>query len=90
MPRRIPWPAPDKTPAAGVAEHIIVYRPEKWLPPGLDPALAGDQELRESYQRHVAARVEWYATHDLRPVSELLADVKTLEDTPFDPYSDPP
>jgi hypothetical protein len=32
-----------------MAEHLIVYRPEDWLPDGLDVDLAGDQELREAY-----------------------------------------
>ena len=39
-----------------MAEHLIVYRPEDWLPDGLDADLAGGQELREAYQKHSAAR----------------------------------
>ena len=46
-----------------MAEHLIVYRPEDWLPDGLDVDLAGDQELREAYQKHSAARTAWYVSH---------------------------
>ncbi|MGV0796043.1 hypothetical protein ABQF26_03690 [Mycolicibacterium elephantis] len=60
-------------------EHLVIFDLPAWLEPGEDAA--DDVDARAAYERHLEARREWYAEHELPP----LADAIATPDAPFDP-----
>lgn len=76
--RKGPPPPPSK-PVAVMPERLQVFDVGDWLEPGEDAAVEAD--ARAAYERHLEARRQWYAEHELPPIADAIATV----DEPFDP-----
>jgi len=73
-----------------VPEHLQGFDLSYWLPDVSDHEFVTSAEIHKAYQRYEAARRDWHATHEVRPLAELLADPVAMADVPWNPATDPP
>jgi hypothetical protein len=84
MGRRVGKPARDVIAADTVPVEIGSFH----VPDSFDVASAGNDEIRAAYAAWERRCRDWYASHELRPVAELLADDAAMADVPFNPYEE--
>lgn len=86
-------PAAPALPVAVMPQHLIVYEPADWLPDDAPPEPVDGYDVpaweafeaahSAAYQRHLAARREWEATHQQPPL--------VIDELPGDePFTPPP
>jgi hypothetical protein len=76
-----PAPPPGKIPADTVPDEFASFH----VPDDFDLDDASNEEIRAQYQDWERRCRGWHATHELRPLSELLADPVAMADEPWDP-----